>query len=81
MGAYAVGLGVPFLLTALFLDRATSLMAADAAEHGGGERVTGALLVAVGLMMLTGGLSGAVLLAARHVSGAGDDRLIRPPAG
>ena len=58
MGAYAVGLGVPFLLTALFLDRATSLMGRMRRNMGMVERVTGALLVAVGLMMLTGGFSG-----------------------
>ena len=43
------------------------------------EVATGALLVAVGLTMLTGAFSRCPL-AARNVSGAGDDRLIRPPA-
>jgi cytochrome c-type biogenesis protein len=57
MGAYAVGLGVPFLLTALFLDRAVSLMARLRRSMAMVERVTGALLVAVGLMMLTGAFS------------------------
>jgi cytochrome c-type biogenesis protein len=58
MGAYAVGLGVPFLLAALFLDRTVSLMARMRRSMGAVERVTGALLVAVGVMMLTGAFSG-----------------------
>ena len=44
--------------TALFLDRAVSLMARLRRSMGMVERVTGALLVAVGLMMLTGAFSG-----------------------
>jgi len=58
MGGYAVGLGVPFLLTALFLDRAVSLMARMRRNMAAVERVTGVLLVAVGLLMLTGAFSG-----------------------
>jgi len=58
MGAYAAGLGLPFLLTALFLDRAVSLMARMKRNMGAVQRITGALLVAVGLLMLTGAFSG-----------------------
>ncbi len=57
MGAYAVGLGVPFLLTALFLGRAIGLMAGLKRHMAAVERVTGALLVAVGVLMLTGAFS------------------------
>lgn len=58
MGAYAAGLGLPFLLTALFLDRAVRLMARMRRNMPAVQRITGALLVAVGLMMLTGAFSG-----------------------
>ncbi|HVH04216.1 MAG TPA: cytochrome c biogenesis protein CcdA [Amaricoccus sp.] len=58
MGAYAAGLGMPFLLTALFLDRAVSLMARMRRNMAPVQRITGVLLVAVGLMMLTGAFSG-----------------------
>ncbi len=57
MGAYALGLGLPFLLTALFLDRALHLMAGVKRHMGAVERVMGVLLVGVGVLMLTGGFS------------------------
>jgi cytochrome c-type biogenesis protein len=57
MGAYALGLGVPFLLTALFLGRATRLMSGLKRHMPAVERATGSLLVLVGVLMLTGGFS------------------------
>ncbi len=57
MGAYAVGLGLPFLLTALFLNRAMGLMGRLKRHMGTIERVMGVLLVGVGVLMLTGGFS------------------------
>jgi cytochrome c-type biogenesis protein len=57
MAAYALGLGIPFLLTALFLGRALGLMAGIKRHMRAVEVATGALLVAVGLMMLTGAFS------------------------
>jgi cytochrome c-type biogenesis protein len=57
MGAYALGLGVPFLLTALFLGRALGLMAGLKRHMAAVERALGVLLVGVGLMMLTGAFS------------------------
>jgi cytochrome c-type biogenesis protein len=57
MGAYAIGLGVPFLLTALFLGRALRLMAGVKRHMPAIERAMGLLLVGVGLMMLTGAFS------------------------
>ena len=71
MGAYALGLGVPFLLTALFLGRALALMAGLKRHMAAVERAMGVLLVGVGLMMLTGALQRPVLLAARHLPGLG----------
>jgi cytochrome c-type biogenesis protein len=58
MAAYAAGLGLPFLLTALFLEQAVVLMARLKRNMAAVERITGALLVAVGLLMLTGAFSG-----------------------
>ena len=57
MGGYALGLGVPFLLTALFLRRAMALMSGLKRHMGAIERAMGVLLVGVGLMMLTGAFS------------------------
>jgi cytochrome c-type biogenesis protein len=57
MGAYALGLGIPFLLTALFLSRALRLMAGLRRHMATVERVMGLLLLGVGLMMLTGAFS------------------------
>jgi cytochrome c-type biogenesis protein len=54
MGFYAVGLGVPFLLTALFLRQAIALMSGMKRHMGAVERTMGALLVVVGVLMLTG---------------------------
>ncbi len=57
MGAYALGLGIPFLLTALFLNRALGLMGRLKRHMRAIERVMGVLLVFVGTMMLTGAFS------------------------
>jgi cytochrome c-type biogenesis protein len=57
MGVYALGLGLPFLLTALFLRRALAVTGSLKRHMGTIERAMGVLLVGVGLMMLTGGFS------------------------
>jgi cytochrome c-type biogenesis protein len=57
MGAYALGLGLPFLLTALFLDRALAVMGRLKPHMGTVERIMGMLLLAVGVLMLTGAFS------------------------
>ena len=75
MGFYAVGLGVPFLLTALFLRQAIGLLSGMKRHMGAIERTMGALLLVVGVLMLTGRLHRHVLLAARHLPRAGPDRL------
>jgi cytochrome c-type biogenesis protein len=58
MAAYALGLGLPFMLTALFLRRALSVTRGLKRHMGAVERAMGVLLVGVGLMMLTGAFSG-----------------------
>ena len=57
MGAYAAGLGLPFLATALFLDRAMGVMGRLKRHMVAIERAMGVLLLAVGLMMVTGAFS------------------------
>ena len=57
MGAYAAGLGLPFLVAALFLERAMEVMAGLKRHMGLIERAMGVLLLAVGLMMVTGAFS------------------------
>jgi cytochrome c-type biogenesis protein len=57
MGSYALGLGLPFLLTALFLQRALGLMRGLRRHMGRVERIMGALLLAVGLLMASGAFS------------------------
>ncbi|GAA4224848.1 cytochrome c biogenesis protein CcdA [Sagittula sp. NFXS13] len=57
LGVYAAGLGIPFLLAAIFLSRAMGLMNRLKRHMKTIERVMGALLIAVGLALLTGAFS------------------------
>jgi cytochrome c-type biogenesis protein len=57
LGIYALGLGVPFLLAALFLQRAVGVMNRLKPWMGVIEKAMGLLLLAVGLLLLTGGFS------------------------
>lgn len=57
LGIYALGLGVPFLLSAIFIGRAMAVMNRIKPHLGLIERVSGVLLIVVGVMMLTGALS------------------------
>ena len=54
LGVYAMGLGIPFLLSAIFVSRAMGLMNRIKPHLRTIERAMGALLVAVGLMLLSG---------------------------
>ena len=54
LAAYAVGLGIPFLLVAAFFPRLTGAMAFMKRNMDRIERISGLLLWTVGLMMLTG---------------------------
>ncbi len=51
MGIYAAGLGLPFLLAALFLDRFMAGLARFRQHMGKVEKAMGAMLVIVGVMM------------------------------
>lgn len=57
LGVYALGLGIPFLLSALFIERSMALMNRIKRYMGLIERVSGVLLIAVGVLLLTGWLS------------------------
>ena len=54
LAVYAAGLGIPFLLAALFLTRAMGLMNRIKRHMALIEKVMGGLLVAVGVALLTG---------------------------
>ena len=54
LGVYAAGLGIPFLLAAMFIERAMGIMQRLKRHMKWIERAMGALLVAVGLALLTG---------------------------
>ena len=54
LGVYAVGLGLPFLLSALFIERPMGLMNRLKRHMKWIERAMGGLLIVVGVMMLTG---------------------------
>ena len=54
MAVYAIGLGLPFLLAAIFLNRALGQMTRMRKHMGTIEKVMGGLLIVVGLMLLTG---------------------------
>ncbi|MDO5370038.1 cytochrome c biogenesis CcdA family protein [Paracoccus sp. (in: a-proteobacteria)] len=57
LGIYALGLGIPFLLSAIFIERSIGLMNRLKRHMGAIERVSGVLLIAVGVLLLTGWLS------------------------
>lgn len=57
LGVYAIGLGLPFLLAALFIDRAMGVMNKLKKHMGLIEKISGVLLIAVGLAMVTGAFS------------------------
>ncbi len=54
LGIYALGLGLPFLLAALFVERSMGLMARLKPHMKAIERAMGVLLLIVGLALLTG---------------------------
>ncbi|WP_316014051.1 cytochrome c biogenesis CcdA family protein [Roseobacter sp. HKCCA0434] len=54
MALYAAGLGIPFLLAAIFLRRFMSAMTRIRPYMGAIEKAMGVLLLIVGVMMLTG---------------------------
>jgi cytochrome c-type biogenesis protein len=54
MAVYALGLGLPFLLTAIFIGRAMGLMNRLKPYMGLIEKIMGGLLVLVGLALITG---------------------------
>jgi cytochrome c-type biogenesis protein len=57
MAVYAAGLGLPFILAAVFINRAMGMMNRLKRHMGLIEKAMGALLIVVGLMMLTGAFS------------------------
>ena len=57
LAVYALGLGIPFLLAAIFIERAIPLMNRIKPHLKLIERVMGALLILVGVMLLTGGFA------------------------
>lgn len=57
LAVYAAGLGIPFLLAALFLGRAMGVMNRIKRHMGLIEKAMGALLVIVGLLLLTNAFS------------------------
>jgi cytochrome c-type biogenesis protein len=54
LGVYALGLGLPFLLAAIFIERSMALMAKLKRHMKLIERLMGGLLVVVGLALVTG---------------------------
>ena len=57
LGVYAAGLGIPFLLAAVFLNRAMGVMNKLKPHMGLIEKIMGGLLLLVGLMLVTGAFS------------------------
>ena len=57
LGIYAVGLGVPFLLVAMFLNRLSNTLNWLKQNMQIIERIMGVLLWTIGLLMLTGGFA------------------------
>lgn len=57
LGVYAAGLGIPFLLVALFLPRLTGTLGFFKRHMEQIERIMGLMLWTIGLLMLTGGFA------------------------
>ncbi len=57
LGVYALGLGIPFLLAAVFVERSLGLMTRLKKHMKTIERVMGLLLIVVGFALLTGAFS------------------------
>jgi len=57
LGIYALGLGIPFLLAAMFMTRAVGVMNRLKKQMKAIERAMGLLLLVVGVAMLTGAFS------------------------
>ncbi|NCX86919.1 MAG: cytochrome c biogenesis protein CcdA [Rhodobacteraceae bacterium] len=57
LGFYAIGLGIPFLLFAIFINRMDGLLKILKKYFDVIERIMGLMLWTVGLLMLTGGFS------------------------
>ncbi|WP_417244566.1 cytochrome c biogenesis CcdA family protein [Celeribacter sp.] len=57
LATYAIGLGLPFLLSAIFITRAVGLMNRLKRHMGLIEKIMGGLLLFVGLLMVTGAFS------------------------
>ena len=57
LGIYALGLGIPFLLAAMFITPATGVMNNLKKHMKLIERISGVMLVTVGIAMLTGAFS------------------------
>jgi cytochrome c-type biogenesis protein len=57
LGVYALGLGLPFLLAALFIERAMGIMGRLKRHMKAIERAMGVLLILVGVALMTGAFS------------------------
>ncbi|MCC5991329.1 MAG: cytochrome c biogenesis protein CcdA [Rhodobacteraceae bacterium] len=57
LGVYALGLGLPFLLAAIFVQRSMSLMTRLKRHMALIEKIMGLLLLAVGIALITGAFS------------------------
>lgn len=57
MGVYAAGLGVPFLLAAIFIDKFMASMQRMKRHMGRIEKIMGGMLILVGILLLTGGFA------------------------
>ena len=56
LGVYSMGLGVPFLLAALFADSFMAFLSRFKKHLGSVEKIMGGLLVITGILFLTGGM-------------------------
>jgi len=57
MASYAVGLGLPFLIAAYYIDVMSGAMAGLKRNMGLIEKIMGALLIVFGILLMTGGFT------------------------
>jgi cytochrome c-type biogenesis protein len=65
MGAFSLGLAIPYLLSGLYLGRTIKLLKRASAPRRWVQWVTGALMIGLGTAMVTGKLTWLTAVAAR----------------
>lgn len=72
LAAYAGGIGVPFILSAVFVERFLAFSGGFRRHLGLVEKISGALLVLTGILFITGGMSEIAFWLLEYAPGLGE---------